>query len=120
MPDDLPADDARPDPCDADRAADPSDSADQHLPIPPDRAVLDRVVDDTTAVLLVGEDEDELHLPATALPDGVTDGTWLHLDVATSPPTVLGIDHDLTERRSQDVDERLARLRRSHKGGRFG
>ena len=130
MPDELPPDDASPvpdrrhadrtaDPTDPD-AADPTDREDEPPSIAPDRAVLDRVVDAATAVLLVGDNEDEVHLPATALPDGATDGTWLRLDVDTTPPTVLGIDHELTAQRAQDIDGRLARLRRSRRGGRFG
>lgn len=84
-----------------------------------DRAVLDRVVDGVTAILLVGADERPLELPASALPEDVTDGTWLRLDLATDPPTVLEIDHRLTEQRSQDLDRRLRDLRRSRGGGRF-
>jgi hypothetical protein len=96
-----------------------SGAAPQTPAIPADRAVLDRVVDGVTAVLLVGPEERPLELPASALPEGVVDGTWLRLDLATDPPTVLGIDAPLTEQRAQDLEGRLRDLRRSRGGGRF-
>lgn len=84
-----------------------------------DRAVLDRVVDGTTAVLLVGPAEDELHLPVGRLPDGAADGTWVILDLRTEPPCIVGIDHELTEARRTDLSSRLDRLRQERRGGRF-
>jgi hypothetical protein len=87
--------------------------------IPADRAVLDRVVDDRTAVLLVGPGGDELRLPREQLPEGVDDGTWLVLDLHSRPPTVLRIDPDLTEIRTDAIGRRMRRLRRERRGGRF-
>ena len=118
MPDDI-------DETTADRAEhDGGDDADREVrseapPIAADRAVIDRVVDGVTAVLLVGAEERPLDLPVSTLPEGATDGTWLHLDLTTDPPTVLGIDRQLTEQRSEDLEGRLRDLRRSRSGGRF-
>lgn len=86
--------------------------------IEPDRAVIDRVVGDT-AVLLVGPDGDELLLPAEALPPDVADGTWVVLDLATDPPTVLDVDQALTDARATELSQRLGALRKQRRGGRF-
>jgi hypothetical protein len=88
-------------------------------PIPHDRAVIDRIVDGITAVLLVGPDEIEAHVPAASLPDDARDGTWLVVDVGDCTVRVLEVDRELTERRAADVDARLARLREQRRGGRF-
>jgi hypothetical protein len=88
--------------------------------VPEDRAVVDRVVDGRTAVLLVGPDETEAHVDVTSLPAGVSDGTWVVVDRAASPIEVLGIDRELTQRRADDISARLERLRRRRGGGRFG
>jgi hypothetical protein len=88
--------------------------------VPGDRAVVDRVVDGRTAVLLVGPDEDEAHVDVATLPPGVSDGTWLVVDPATSPIAVLGVDHELTRRRADELTARLERIRRERRGGRFG
>lgn len=84
-----------------------------------DRAVLDRVVDGTTAVLLVGPAGDELLLAANQLPADATDGTWLIVDIDIQPPTVVGIDHALTAARSARTSRRLEHIRRTRRGGRF-
>lgn len=87
--------------------------------IRPDRAVVDRIVDGATAVLLVGPDELELHLPAEALPEGATDGTWVILDRELPTPEVVAIDHELTASRAEQLEQRLGRLRHRRSGGRF-
>lgn len=87
--------------------------------VPDDRAVLDRVVDGATAVLLVGPDEWEAHVEAAALPSGAEDGTWLVVDPEASPVEILGIDEEMTARRTRDVAARMQRLREHRRGGRF-
>jgi hypothetical protein len=94
--------------------------ADSQPDIPPGRAVVDRIVDDTTAVLLVGPSEDELLVPAVSLPAGVEEGSWVVVDLDADPPTVSGIDHELTETRSRDLEARMEQLRERRSGGRFG
>ncbi len=81
--------------------------------------MVDRVVDGTTAVLLVGPDEWEAHVAAADLPEGVTDGTWVVIDPDTRPVEVLGVDEELTRRRAQDISIRMRRLRDERRGGRF-
>lgn len=84
--------------------------------IPLDRAVVDRVVDDRIALLLVGPAEDALHVPVEALPVGAGEGTWLVLDLDR---LIVGIDQHLTESRAADVHGRMERIRREQRGGRF-
>jgi hypothetical protein len=87
--------------------------------VPADRAVVDRIVDGATAVLLVGPDEREAHVDARLLPGGATDGTWLVVDPTTSPVDVLGVDEELTRRRADDISVRMQRMREGRQGGRF-
>jgi hypothetical protein len=87
--------------------------------VPADRAVVDRIVDGATAVLLVGPDEWAAHVDAGVLPGGASDGTWLVVDPTTSPVDVLGVDEELTRRRADDISVRMRRMRERRQGGRF-
>lgn len=88
-------------------------------PIPHDRAVVDRVVDGATAVLLIGPEETEAHVDVSTLPDDTRDGTWLVVDPTASPVQVLGVDRQLTEDRASEIATRMDRLRQERHGGRF-
>jgi hypothetical protein len=46
------------------------------------RAVVDRIEDGGTAVLLVGDDERKVELPASLLPEGAESGSHLSLDIS--------------------------------------
>ncbi len=46
------------------------------------RAVVDRIEDGGTAVLLVGEDEQKVELPASLLPAGAEGGSHLSLNIS--------------------------------------
>jgi hypothetical protein len=46
------------------------------------RAVIDRIEDGGTAVLLVGEDEQKVELPASLLPAGAESGSHLVVNVS--------------------------------------
>ena len=46
------------------------------------RAVVDRIEDNGTAVLLVGEDEHKVELPASLLPEGADAGSHLSITLA--------------------------------------
>jgi hypothetical protein len=89
-------------------------------PVPADRGVVDRIVDGHTAVVLVGPEEDELHVPVDALPAGAEPSSWVVLDLEVEPPAITAVDHDRTEARARDVEDRLARVRERRGGGRFG
>jgi hypothetical protein len=90
------------------------------LPIAADRAVIDRIVDGVAAVLLVGPAEAEVHLPADQLPDEAMEGDWVIVDHDTDPPSVTGVDFELTAARRDDLEQRMDRIRRERSGGRFG
>lgn len=82
------------------------------------RAVVDRIVEGH-AVLLVGPDEREHHLPAEELPDGAGEGSWLRVAGSGADLRVVGPDPQGEAGRRADNAERVARLRRTRRGGRF-
>ena len=65
--------------------------------IGPDRAFVDRI-ENATAVLHVGPSRTPLHVAADELPHEAGPGTWVVLDLQTTPPLVLSIDRTLTSR----------------------
>ncbi len=79
--------------------------------LPEDAAVVDRIVDGTHAVLLVGEEEIELTVGVALLPEGTGEGDWLRLSLAP--------DVALSEQRREALESRVERLRRTRGGGRF-
>ena len=46
------------------------------------RAVIDRIEDGGTAVLLVGDDEHKVELPASLLPEGAESGSHLSINIS--------------------------------------
>jgi hypothetical protein len=90
------------------------------LHVTPDRAVIDRIVDEAIAVLLVGPTEGEVHLPVDQLPDRASEGDWVIVDLDADPPTVMSIDDELTAARRDELEQRMERIRRARSGGRFG
>lgn len=81
-------------------------------------AVVDRIVEDL-AVLLVGPDEREHHLPADQLPPGAGEGAWLLVTGEGTSLRVVGHDAAGEADRRARSEERRARLRRTRGGGRF-
>ena len=76
------------------------------------RAVVDRIVDGEHAVLLVGDDEVELVVPAGRLPEGAGEGAMLTL--------ALVLDAEAGAARAEELGERLEHLRRERsRPGRF-
>lgn len=75
-------------------------------------AVVDRVVDGRSAVLLVGDDEQELVVPIALLPDGTGEGDVLRLGLVPDPAA--------TAERRDALAGRLDALRRERgRPGRF-
>lgn len=64
--------------------------------IGPDRALLEKITDDDTAVLRVGPGGTEVHVPVEGLPGDVEPGTWVVLDLQMQPPMVIDVDEELT------------------------
>jgi hypothetical protein len=85
---------------------------------PERRGVIDRLEEDQ-AVILVGDDEVEHHLPVAELPAEAAEGSVVLLEVDGERLTVLGVEAIETEQRRADMAERLARLRRERSTGRF-
>lgn len=89
---------------------------------PPDdekaaRAVVDRVTEGT-AVLLVGAEETERHVPADVLPANAGEGSWL-LVIDGDPPRVVGMDRDGEAAARRRNRNRMTRLRQQRSSGRF-
>jgi hypothetical protein len=93
--------------------------ADQPTPVAEDRAVIDRIVDDTTAVLLIGPEETEKQVRVEDLPEGAAEGDWLILDVDQDPFTIVDTDTELTDARRAAIDDKLDRIRQRQTGNRF-
>jgi hypothetical protein len=82
-----------------------------------ERAVVDRI-DEGVAVLLVGPSEREVTVPASELPDGAAEGSWLRVRGQDAELELLDLD-DAADARRAEADERLDRLRRTRGSGRF-
>jgi hypothetical protein len=80
------------------------------------RAVVDRIVEGL-AILLVGDEEVEHHVPVERLPEGVGEGAWLNANVTDEGVEIVGVDEE-GERQREQLQERIERLRK--RGGRFG
>jgi hypothetical protein len=80
--------------------------------VPDDAAVVDRIVDGLHAVLLIGEAEVEVHVDVALLPEGTAEGDWLRVGFSADP--------ERTAARRAAMDERMDRIRRTRRGGRFG
>lgn len=83
------------------------------------RAVVDRIVEGQ-ATLLTEPDGEQHHLDAGSLPDGTGEGAWLIVTGAGDDLTVVGTDREGEAARRGEMDARVARLRRTRRGGRFG
>ncbi|MFA9447131.1 hypothetical protein [Egicoccus sp. AB-alg6-2] len=68
---------------------------DEPTGIRPDRGFVDQVADGR-AVLLVGAGRTPLHLDVEELPRDAAAGSWVVLDLQSTPPLVLGVDAELT------------------------
>jgi DUF3006 family protein len=66
------------------------------------RAVIDRIEDNGTAVVLVGEDEQKVELPASLLPEGAESGDHLSIDI-----TLDAASRKEAEDRVKALQERL-------------
>lgn len=77
-----------------------------------EKAVVDRIVDDEHAVLLVGDDEQELVVPRSTLPAGTEAGGWLRI-TRDSDGTVVSLTPDPAETEAirARIADKLAQLR---------
>jgi hypothetical protein len=82
-----------------------------------EKAVIDRIVDNRYAVLLVGDEEREVVLPVEQLPEDASEGTWLRVQIANNAITAITVDPDETETVRRRITEKMALLRM--RGGRL-
>lgn len=74
-------------------------------------AIIDRIVDGTHAVLLVGPDEIERVVPRRSLPAGAGEGTWLNVRFQGSCLISAVVDAKATENAKQRITEKMDLLR---------
>jgi hypothetical protein len=70
--------------------------------------VIDRIVDERTAVLLFEDRERELHVPVVLLPPGSGEGQWLRVRLEGGDYVDADMDHEKT----QDVKARISKKRK--------
>lgn len=79
-----------------------------------ERAVIDRIVDGTHAVLLIGDEETEQIIPAEQLPDNAVEGTWLLIARDDTGRVVeVNVDEEETAEVQERIASKLSQLRRS-------
>ncbi len=75
------------------------------------QAVVDRFEEDK-AVLLVGEEEEQLVVSRAELPEGVKEGDWLRARIEDDVLLSATIDEEETARAKSRIADKLERLRR--------
>src|SRR5690606_39493935 len=75
------------------------------------KAVIDRIVDGTWAVLLVGRTQTEKVVPAAQLPEGAGEGTWLRIRTKGGDITEMVVDAKETETVQRRVRSKMEALR---------
>ncbi len=76
-----------------------------------EKAVIDRIVDRKTAVILVGEDQRQHHHPADELPEGAQEGTWLRVLIEDGKIVSMEVDAGETDEVRRRIQEKMDRLR---------
>lgn len=79
------------------------------------KGVIDRIVDDKHAVLLVGLEEVEKIISIDQLPPGSEEGTWLILEFTDEELVNILIDTNENKRARERIEEKMKKLR--SKGG---
>ena len=80
-----------------------------------EKAVIDRIVDDKYAVLLVGENETEVTIFKEVLPDGAKEGTWLKVVLTDGKLEKIDIDTTETASREIEIKNKMDKLRQKSK-----
>jgi hypothetical protein len=76
-----------------------------------EKAVVDRIIGQM-AVLLVGDEEEEIVLPLSLLPQGIGEGGWLQLERKGKQVINIRADQEMTAQRADHIADRLERLRK--------
>lgn len=76
-----------------------------------EKAVVDRFEEDK-AVILVGEEEEQLVVERRQLPPGTREGHWLHVYIQDDRLVRAEIDEEETNQARERIADKLVRLRR--------
>lgn len=76
------------------------------------KAVLDQIVDENYAVLLIGEEEKEFIIAKDKLPVNVEEGSWLLLTIIGDQISDIMVDQEETYKASQRIRDKMALLRK--------
>lgn len=82
------------------------------------KAVIDRIVDDKQAVLLIGETEEECIVPIQCLPEEAVEGSILNIVFEENKIKRISLDRAATEEANQRINHKMALLRKK-KGSQF-
>lgn len=77
-----------------------------------DEAVFERMADNRRAVLLVGDEQRELHVAVEQLPPDASPGCWLQVTISGQRLVEASIDTEQTERVAAHISKQLALLRK--------
>ncbi|MDQ0255451.1 hypothetical protein J2S74_002833 [Evansella vedderi] len=76
------------------------------------KAVIDRIVDDKYAVIIVGDEENEHVIPLEQVVDGAKEGTWLHVVIKNNKIIEMLIDQETTNSTKRRIQNKMELLRR--------
>ena len=76
-----------------------------------EKAVIDRIVDGKTAIILVGEDERQNNYPADKLPEGAREGTWLRVRVENGEIVSMEVNQEETNMVHRRIQAKMDKLR---------
>ncbi|MFA9560664.1 DUF3006 domain-containing protein [Evansella sp. AB-rgal1] len=83
-----------------------------------DKAVVDRIVDGDKVVLLVGEEEKEMILSLSQLPEDVKEGSWVRVVFNNEEVITIELDNDETNSRKQRIKSKMELLKQRSKKNR--
>lgn len=75
-------------------------------------AVIDRIVDNTTAVLLLGEEQAQFLCPVDRLPQGSAEGMWLAVEIKDGRLIRAEVDFEKNREMQNRIRAKLALLRK--------
>ena len=77
-----------------------------------EKAVIDRIVDGKTAVILVGENELQYEYPADKLPQGAKEGSWLKVEIEDKEIIHISLDQQETDLNRKRIKSKMDKLRK--------
>ncbi|MDX9803868.1 MAG: DUF3006 domain-containing protein [Dehalococcoidales bacterium] len=77
-----------------------------------EKAVIDRIEDGKTAVMLVGEKEIQYEYSADKLPEGANEGSWVKLTIEDGEITGIELDEHETAVMKNRIQSKMDMLRK--------